>query len=131
MAMSATTAAVLQTLSEARLITQDEGVVEVAHEALIREWPTLRQWLSEDREGLRLHRRLTEDAQEWEALERDPSTSVNALQRRQDRPPRHAGCARLPERHQGGGVQSRKPRACQGQHPWAGRLFQRRELALV
>ncbi len=66
-------AAVLQTLSEARLITQDEGVVEVAHEALIREWPTLRQWLSEDREGLRVHRRLTEAAQEWEALERDPS----------------------------------------------------------
>jgi len=31
----------------------------VAHEALIREWPTLRTWLSEDRDGLRLHRHLT------------------------------------------------------------------------
>jgi len=66
-------AAVLQLLSAARLITQGEGVVEVAHEALIREWPTLRQWLSEDREGLRLHRRLSEAAQGWAALERDPS----------------------------------------------------------
>ena len=66
-------AAVLKTLSDARLITQDEGVVEVAHEALIREWPTLRHWLSEDREGLRLHRRVTEDAQEWAALDHDDS----------------------------------------------------------
>ena len=45
----------------------------MAHEALIREWPTLGQWLAEDRDGLRLHRHLTEAAQEWEALERDPS----------------------------------------------------------
>ena len=39
--------------------------VDVTHEALIREWPTLRDWLSEDREGLRVHRKLTEAAQEW------------------------------------------------------------------
>ncbi|MCA1481764.1 hypothetical protein, partial [Bradyrhizobium sp. NBAIM08] len=43
----------------------------VAHEALIREWPTLQQWLAEDREGLRLHRRLTEAAQTWAGLEHD------------------------------------------------------------
>jgi WD40 repeat protein/transcriptional regulator with XRE-family HTH domain len=66
-------AQVLKTLSDARLITQDQDSVEVAHEALIREWPTLRQWLSENREGLRLHRRLTEAAQEWDALNREPS----------------------------------------------------------
>jgi hypothetical protein len=35
---------------------------EVAHEALIREWPALRGWLDENREGLRLHRQLTEAA---------------------------------------------------------------------
>ena len=63
--------AVLVKLADARLITTGEGTVEVAHEALIREWPTLREWLSQDREGLRLHRRLTEAAQEWELLERD------------------------------------------------------------
>ena len=44
----------------------------MAHEALIRQWPTLREWLDEDREGRLLHRRLTEAAQEWEALDRDP-----------------------------------------------------------
>ena len=67
------TADVLKTLSDARLITLDDDVVEVAHEALIREWPTLRGWLSENREALRLHRRLTEAAQAWDEMERDPS----------------------------------------------------------
>jgi WD40 repeat protein/class 3 adenylate cyclase/energy-coupling factor transporter ATP-binding protein EcfA2 len=63
---------VLRTLADARLVTIGEGTVEVAHEALIRHWPTLRDWLGEDREGRLLHRRLTEAAQEWEALGRDP-----------------------------------------------------------
>ncbi len=63
---------VLVKLADARLITTGEGTAEVAHEALIREWPTLREWLSEDREGLHVHRHLTEAAQEWELLERDP-----------------------------------------------------------
>jgi WD40 repeat protein/DNA-binding SARP family transcriptional activator len=63
---------VLQILSDARLITVDQDTVEIAHEALIREWPALRQWLAEDRDGLRLHRRLTEAAQAWEEMDRDP-----------------------------------------------------------
>ena len=64
--------AVLKTLADARLITLGEDTAEVAHEALIREWGRLREWLSADREGLRLHRHLTEAAQEWELLEREP-----------------------------------------------------------
>lgn len=63
---------VLQHLADARLITTDEGVAQVAHEALIREWHSLREWLTRDREGLRLHRHLTEVAHEWSLLERDP-----------------------------------------------------------
>jgi hypothetical protein len=63
---------VLRILSEARLITLAEGVAEVAHEALIHEWPALRQWLDEDREGLRLHRHLSESALAWEKIGRDP-----------------------------------------------------------
>lgn len=66
------TRAVLTRLADARLITTGEDTVEVAHEALIREWPRLREWLNQDREGLRLHRQLTEASQEWELLERDP-----------------------------------------------------------
>lgn len=63
---------ILRKLVDARLVTTGEGTVELAHEALIREWPTLRQWLVENREWLRIHRHLTEAAQEWLALQRDP-----------------------------------------------------------
>ena len=63
---------VLKLLADARLITTSENTVEVAHEALIREWPTLRGWLEDNREGLRLHRHLTDAAQEWEASNREP-----------------------------------------------------------
>ncbi len=59
------TQAVLTTLADARLVTIGEQTAEVAHEALIREWPTLQRWLDESRAGLRLHRRLTAAAQEW------------------------------------------------------------------
>ena len=62
----------LDTLADARLITLSQDTIEVAHEALIREWPTLRGWLEADREGLLIHRHLTESAQEWERLNRDP-----------------------------------------------------------
>lgn len=64
---------VLTLLADARLITTGEHTAEVAHEALIREWPRLREWLNEDREGLKLHRTLTEAAHEWEFMERDAS----------------------------------------------------------
>ena len=47
--------------------------VDVAHEALIRGWPRLRQWIDEDRAGLRIHRRLSESAHEWERRGRDDS----------------------------------------------------------
>ncbi len=39
--------------------------VEVAHEALIREWATLREWLNQNREGLRIQRHITQVALEW------------------------------------------------------------------
>ena len=57
---------VLSTLTEARLVTVGEDTVEVAHEALLREWPRLRAWLEEDAEGRRLHLQLAHAANEWE-----------------------------------------------------------------
>src|SRR5204863_4850065 len=59
--------ALLERLAEARLLTLGEGTAEVAHEVLIREWPTLRQWLEEDRAGIRLHRDLGNAARLWDA----------------------------------------------------------------
>jgi WD40 repeat protein/DNA-binding SARP family transcriptional activator len=62
----------LNTLAQSRLITISSDTAEVAHEALIREWPRLREWLSLNREDLLFHRHLTDAAHEWELLERDP-----------------------------------------------------------
>ena len=57
---------VLSILADARLVTVDEGYAEVAHEALLREWPRLAAWLADDREGRALHHRLAERARAWE-----------------------------------------------------------------
>ncbi|MGH3759477.1 XRE family transcriptional regulator [Actinophytocola sp.] len=61
----------LDRLAAARLVTLDRDNVELAHEALIRHWPRLREWLTEDREGLRIHRQLTDAALAWKSLHRD------------------------------------------------------------
>jgi DNA-binding SARP family transcriptional activator/WD40 repeat protein len=65
-------AGVVERLADRRLLTVSDGAVEVAHEALLREWPRLRAWLAEDAEGRRLHRRLRDAARAWEADARDP-----------------------------------------------------------
>ena len=62
---------VLATLADSRLVTVSEGNVEVAHEALLREWPRLREWIEEDTEGRRLRRHITQAATEWDAAGRD------------------------------------------------------------
>jgi WD40 repeat protein len=64
---------VLATLTDSRLVTVSEGSVEVAHEALLREWPRLREWIEEDSEGRRLRRHITQAATEWAAAGRDQS----------------------------------------------------------
>jgi len=70
--------ALLARLAEARLLTLGEDTAEVAHEVLIRGWPTLRQWLEEDRAGIRLHRELGNAAHRWEAAGREPGDLYRA-----------------------------------------------------
>jgi WD40 repeat protein/class 3 adenylate cyclase len=65
--------ALLERLADARLVTLGEDTAEVTHEALIREWPTLRGWLEQDREGIRLHRQLGAAARIWETGGQDSS----------------------------------------------------------
>lgn len=65
--------AVLGTLVRARLVTVGDDEVELAHEALLREWPRLRGWLNDDREGHRTRAHLTRVTNEWIALDRDPA----------------------------------------------------------
>ena len=70
---STPTRAVLDALIDARLVTADEDTVEITHETLLTAWPRLRQWLTDDREGLRIHHDLTDTAREWQHEGRDPS----------------------------------------------------------
>jgi len=64
---------VLATLADSRLVSVSEGSVEVAHEALLREWPRLREWIEEDSQGRRLRRHITEASRGWEEAGRDRS----------------------------------------------------------
>ncbi|MFB9831935.1 NACHT and WD repeat domain-containing protein [Actinoallomurus acaciae] len=64
----------LARLVDARLVTAHESTAEITHEALLSAWPLLRAWLNKDREGRRIHRRLTLDATVWDGLGRDPGS---------------------------------------------------------
>ena len=66
-----TVATVLTRLTEDRLLTRDDGFVEVAHEALLREWPRLKSWLQEDADGRQLRQHLTHAAGQWADSGRD------------------------------------------------------------
>ncbi|GAB4498413.1 MAG: hypothetical protein OHK0052_11710 [Anaerolineales bacterium] len=50
--------------------TADETTIEVAHEALVRNWPLLVEWLEEERSRLRRRLQLTNAAEQWQALGR-------------------------------------------------------------
>ena len=69
---------VVEAWARARLLTLDRHAdsraptVEVAHEALLREWPRLRGWLDEDREAIVALGHLREAAAGWAELDCDP-----------------------------------------------------------
>ncbi|MCB8944991.1 MAG: protein kinase [Ardenticatenaceae bacterium] len=73
------TSEVLDAYGRYRLLTFDhdpttrEPTVEVAHEALLREWPRLRGWLANSRDDVRLQRLLANEAQGWQTADHDPS----------------------------------------------------------
>jgi DNA-binding SARP family transcriptional activator/WD40 repeat protein len=64
---------VLATLTDRRLVTAGADGVEVAHEALLREWPRARAWFEDDREGRRVHHHLAASAADWDTADRDPA----------------------------------------------------------
>jgi hypothetical protein len=65
--------ALITPLVNARLLTTGreadtaQATVEVTHEALIRSWPTLKDWIAAAKADLRLQRQLEDAAREWEA----------------------------------------------------------------
>lgn len=80
---------VLDTFGKYRLLTFDHdpqtrsSTVEVAHEALIRQWERMRTWLEESREGLRLQRRLQAAAEDWQQANRNPAFLATGLRLQQ------------------------------------------------
>ncbi len=63
----------IQLLVGARLVTSDDGVLEITHEALARAWPRLRGWLDDDVEGQRMLHHLSTSADAWDSLGRPDS----------------------------------------------------------
>ena len=69
----------IEAFGQSRLLTFDrdpltrEPTVEVAHEAIIREWQRLRTWLDDSRSDIRQQRMLAASAQEWLQSKRDAS----------------------------------------------------------
>src|SRR5918994_1397143 len=60
-------------LVDARLVTSDEEILEITHEALARAWPRLRGWLDDDVEGQRIRHHLSGAADAWDTLGRPDS----------------------------------------------------------
>ena len=61
---------VVDDLVAARLLTAGEEGVELAHEALLYEWPRLRAWILEDREALRVQHDVTAATSLWSQASR-------------------------------------------------------------
>ena len=72
--------AVIDAYRTNRLIVTDhhpvtrEPTLEVAHEALLREWPRLTAWIDADRDTIRVRRALTAAAHDWRATPDDDAT---------------------------------------------------------
>ncbi|HLY29117.1 MAG TPA: protein kinase, partial [Aggregatilineales bacterium] len=70
---------VIAAFTQYRLLTLDRDpltrspTVEIAHEALIRTWDRLRDWLADAREDLYIQRRLAAAVADWSKGKRDPS----------------------------------------------------------
>jgi WD40 repeat protein/serine/threonine protein kinase len=70
---------VINVYGQYRLLTFDrdpstrESTLEVAHEALIQRWDLLQEWIDENRENLRVQRRLTNATIDWITINRESS----------------------------------------------------------
>jgi WD40 repeat protein len=62
-----------QLIGGLRLVEADEDRVQITHEALLRAWPRLREWLELDRAGALVRQRLDDGGQDWEDNGRDPA----------------------------------------------------------
>jgi WD40 repeat protein len=76
---------IVEKLRQARLVRVDEGApggarVEIAHEALVRNWPTLVGWLDAEQSALEIRRNLESRAAEWMRLGQNTAGLLDAVQ---------------------------------------------------
>jgi WD40 repeat protein len=70
---------ILDSFSRSRLLIFDhdtetrEPTIEIAHEAMLRHWKTLREWINSNRNALRIEQQLNQQTQQWLEQERDTS----------------------------------------------------------
>ncbi|MCB9522462.1 MAG: protein kinase [Myxococcales bacterium] len=64
-------AGVLERLVSARLVVTHDTAYEIAHEALLRGWGTLRDWLGDDAETRLVRERLQRSVRDWLEVSRD------------------------------------------------------------
>jgi hypothetical protein len=67
-------------LSTDRDATSKDNLIEIAHEALIDGWPTLRVWVEESRESRRIRRQLRERISVWERLNRNEGSLIRGAE---------------------------------------------------
>jgi len=76
---------IIDTYAEYRLLSLDNDpgtrtpTVEVAHEAILREWKKLRSWINENREEIRMQQQLAHLVEEWVNAGKDVSYLVGGL----------------------------------------------------
>ncbi|MEG5014507.1 MULTISPECIES: WD40 repeat domain-containing protein [unclassified Microcoleus] len=71
-------------LADARLVVTSQNsasieTVEVVHEALIKNWSTLRQWMSADRDFRSWQERLRAAIQQWQEAQQDEGASLRGV----------------------------------------------------
>src|SRR4051794_148034 len=62
-----------------------QGTVEIAHEALIRRWSRLQQWLDEDRKFRLWAKRIEDKQRDWEAADRPKALLLRRIEIREAR----------------------------------------------
>jgi WD40 repeat protein len=67
------TAEVVETFTRGRLLTREQDTVTITHEALLRAWPRLRQWIEAHRARYMARQRLEDAACVWQEADRDPA----------------------------------------------------------
>ncbi|MCK2241418.1 MULTISPECIES: helix-turn-helix domain-containing protein [unclassified Crossiella] len=69
----------MEAFATARLLVLDHDTVELTHEALVRAWPRLREWIDTDRAGLRARQRLGEAVDAWVGHDRAAALTYRGI----------------------------------------------------